>query len=276
MLITFVEPIVLSQDQFYKLNPMVPSSSVRIYVGFLSNNTNIATFWSLRNWFLRDIKGTTIQRGQVNIELNTYNSFVDLSASGLTPGTIYTFSIDNPLTKQAIPTTIISTIDTPSLMINVIDETFRFINMPDATGDVRVIPIGTTILQYGVQFSTNWNVARTEGNGLITSGDRFYAYAPTAIYTRKRDAPPYVDFVPFRGLSSKRIPIFQVPTIWNEGNLCYSIDPPTRVKVSWRQSISGQNADIYQSYDTKVAVLSVDVAQLAGEIVGGVKIAPVY
>jgi len=285
MLITFVEPIVLTQDQFYQLNPSMPSSTTRIYVGFVSDNTNIATIWSLRNWYLRDIRGVIIKKGQVNVQLNTYNSFVDLSATGLTPNTVYTFSIDNPPSTQPLPpmTTIISTISIPTLQIKVIDETFRFTGAPTTIGDLAVVPTvdgGTPA--YAAQFPQGWPVMRAEGDGLVLSGGLMYAYAPTAIYTRNRAAPAYVDFTPFRGLAMRRVRVYQVPTIWSEGNFLYSVDPPTRLTVSWRESIVGATrgapgSDVYKTYDTRVAVASVDVLLLAsGGRVAGVRIVPVF
>jgi len=278
MLITFVEPIILTRDQFYQLG--VSSGVVRIYVGFLSDNINVETIWTLRNWYLRDIRGTIVRKGQINVQMNSYNSFVDLVATGLTPNTVYTFNVENSQTTSSpSATTIISTMDMPATRIKVVNETFRFTGSPIVVGDISITSIGVTpVVAYAAQFPQGWSITRPEGGGLIFSGGQIYAYVPTVIYTRNRSAPAYIDFVPFRGLPSQRIPIYQIPKIQNEGNLRHSIDPPARVRVSWREVVLGSPGSyVNKTHETSMPAKLVDVAQLASSmVVGGVKIVALY
>lgn len=232
------------------------------------------------------MRGVLIRKGQVVVQLNTYDSFVDVNSSGLAEGSIYTFSIDNP--PPNVPSTAtISTIDVASGQIKVIDETFRFGSgiIPLTVGDITVTVVSssssatdrtqTKFESYGARFPTGWSITRNEGNGLIFSGGRVYAYAPSAIYTRNRNSPTYIDFTPFRGLPSKRIPIRQIPRIVNEGNFLYSITPPTRVKVSWSDSVLRRSIP-GMSHDSQIPIGSIDVRQFASGAPAGVKIVAIF
>jgi len=275
MLITFIEPTVLTQDLFYQLTSAQPS--VRIFVGFLSDNTNIATTTSLRNWYIRDINGILVTKGQVSVQLNTFNSYVDVS--GLPMNSIFTFAIDNDVPPAT--TTIISTIDV-SLII-VINEKHVFTGTPVVIGDLILVQIPYNSITlgspptYSVQFPSSWNIIRNEGNGLVFSNGQIYAYAPTVIYTKNRNAPTSIDFSPFRGLSSQEIPIYQVPTIENQGNFLYSIAPSTRVLVKWKTGTTVGNMN-YSMYDSQVPISSVDVKQVApiGTLLSGIRIVAVF
>lgn len=270
ILITLRDPIVFPLDMFYKLVSL--SDTVRIYVGFVTPNTNIIDTWGMRKWYVRNLSGAIVKQGQINVQFNTFNSSVEIGS--LPMKDVYTFIIENPAYATDTSATI-STLDEST--IEVINENARFINKPYTLGDIIVEP--DTDLFWRAKFPTNWSVTRTEGNGIITgtlveeSTAGVYAYAPTAILTRNRIAPPYVNFTPFRGLSASRVPIYQIPTITREKNYVYSITPPTKVKVSWRSSIRQDTTNTYTTHDT---VSEFDMSKLTPGPIASVKISAVF
>lgn len=260
------------QDTFYALNS--PFDTLRVHVGLVTPNTNIHTLWTTRTWLLLNSNGVVIQRGEVNVQLNSFSSFVDLT--GLTTGKIYSLAIENPC-QRVTTTAIISTVDVRS--VRVINEKFLFSGNPKAIGNIVLVPVpaqGKT-MRWRAQFPPEWVTSSTEGTGVIVSqgstGDETYAYAPTAIYTRNRFAPAFINFVAFRGLPAIRIPIYQLPTIIREANHLYSISPATRVVVTWRQSV--RRNEMF-SYDSQVPVASVDLEKTSDAPIASVKISVLF
>lgn len=222
---------------------------------------------------MRDPHGVSIRQGQVNVQLNTFNSFVDIT--GLPMGIVYSFGIENPI-QRVTTTAIISTID-PSL-IKVIDENACFTDKPTVVGDiVAVLHSSRMERSWQIRFPPCWPVMRNECNGIAIGALRgaretfgIYAYAPTAIYTRNRDAASHVDYTPFRGLSVVHVPIRQIPTIMYERNYLYSINPPSRVRVTWR------TRTVSRSYESSFPVDSIDVEKLTSDVIVGVKISALF
>ena len=262
MFITFTLPQVFTKERLYTFSN--PRDVVRVYVGYISDNNNNENAWDTRNYFLRDKRGNTILKGEVGVKLNTFEGFIDLY--GLTVGEVYTLVIENPGTIST--TTVISGIDPNT--ITVVDETFRFTGNPIPFGDIistLIDPNGSPTSARQAHLTMDWAIARTEGNGLIFSGGKVYAYAPSAIYTRNRQAPTYVDFTPFAGIPVKRIQVYQLPTIANQGNYKYSIDPPTHVIATW-ENIDGT----MQTYDSINAIPLLDLSLITSADIHTIKI----
>jgi hypothetical protein len=275
MFITLYEPIVSPLEDFYKLTSV--DDKIKIRVGFNSLGINISKIWSERRWYVRDLSGTAVQSGKVNVKLNTFDAYVEVT--GLEMGGIYTFSIENP-EQGSVSSATISSVDVGA--IGVIDENARFVGMPGVVGDLELyasIDPVTGSLYRRVRFPASWVVTRSAGNGVVvgvlegTEISLPYAYVPYAIYTYDRSAPASVVFSPLRGMATVDVPIRQLPVIRRVANSSYSVDPPTRVRVVWRTSLRGVAVSEYTSRE-RVAVLS--MGEVTSERVVGVVISPMY
>jgi hypothetical protein len=271
--ITFLEPIVYPQYRSYRFGALYGlSDTVKIHVGFITQNTNIRDTYSIREWCLYDSNGVLVRQGEINVHLNTFNSSVIIG--GLLMNAVYSFVVtdhrniaaERAATRRAA---IVSSVAD----IGVINENDRFIEKPRTMGDVDTYKVGP---EWYIRFIENLPITQNEGNGVIMGtlqgSDKpgTYVYAPTAIYTRNRNAPARIDFIPFTGFLSIAIPIYQLPTIIRERNHKYSIDPPTKVRIVWKV---GHNVMSYESEDQ---IGTIDMEKVTAEPISSLSIEAVY
>jgi hypothetical protein len=274
MLISLTLPFVSSKELLYTFRDS--RDIVRVYIGYRHTDgyeiLNIENSYELRKWYLRDRRNIIVQRGELQVKLGTFESYVDLS--NLVSGEVYTFFVENPEieSENLRESTIISGIRASDIIL--IDETFRFVGNPITIGDIictLIDPDGSLFSERQARFTQNWNIERTVGNGLIFSGGKIYAFAPTAIYTRNRNASKFIDFTPYTDLPVKRIPVHQLPTIHFNGNYTYTINPPTRIIATWK-NINGS----YETYDSINIISLLELTNITKEGIQNLRIKAIF
>jgi hypothetical protein len=272
--IKLVESIVSPEMSSYRL--ISSDDVIKINVGFITSNTNIADLWKKRRWSITDISGNIVHQDIVDVELNTFNSYVVVKGSMLEMNTIYTFRIENVAPMNVNTSATISTLRN----MNTVNEKSRFSRKPDVFGDIvtrSIIDSNTGTEFWEIRFRTDWDTMRTEGNGLaigLLEGESLnsplaYAYAPTKISTWDQHAPGHIDFIPFVGMPIMRVPVYRIPVIKHVRNFVYSIDPPARILVEWRKSL--RQVETF-SYETRSEVSVIDVEEIAKDYVSSVYI----
>jgi len=216
LLVPIVKPLYSS---YRTLNGLV-----RIYVGFTSENGNINNIYDRRQWTLKNGDNLVIDSGSVNVKYNTFDAYVDVSE--LVINKAYTFSISNPdfIWRSAI----IITIATMSDVIAV-DETTIFSEPLSLFGDITLYNTNQ------VRLIPDWSITRTDGNGIIKgkNSGRWFAYYPTAIYTRNRDVGETIPYTPITGKAEIDVPIKQLMDVRWAGNYRYEITPASKVRVDF-------------------------------------------
>ena len=89
MILTFIAPIITPQFTVYR----TLTGTLRVYVGFLTDSVNFVSNTILTNWSLRDMNNIVVSTGQVNVIINSFDSYVDLV--GLLNNRYYIFTIGN-------------------------------------------------------------------------------------------------------------------------------------------------------------------------------------
>lgn len=266
MIITFANPKVSPQFTSY----ITTTFPLTIQVGFsIAGVTNVGNLTDNRNWILLDSNGIVIQSGIVNVLLNTFQSSV--SFNNLSLGQIYSFQIINP-NSSTTSSTIFTFLDMSN--IQVIDENYIFSNPIRIYGDL----VFQNENGNSVHFPSDWDVMRTIGNGIILESIpngsqqiskyniKFYAYAPSAMYTLMSNVPSSIMFSPLPGLLTINIPIYQNPFIREVGSLLYEIIPPTKLSVVFNG----------KQYSINSAVSTLDMKSLTDDKVGMIQITPIF
>jgi hypothetical protein len=232
MIITLIEPVIKPEKQIYR----APDGTIRIYVGIITNNINLASPFIQRTWILKDKNGVIISTGSVSVKLNTFDSYVDFNdLPHQTGNEIYFFSIDENIA-------VISTIPTNSLQdIIIVDEFFQFPE-PINSGALKVYGNLSVFNSSYIRLPTNWPLMNPHTNELyvpnMSSGfvmnentGEIYVFVPTMILTHDSHYPSQISYIPFPDLPLKLVDIHVLPVIKKLSSKKYSISPSHRVRV---------------------------------------------
>lgn len=218
MKIYFEKAIIAPEKYSYSGN-----TSFEIKIGANVTHTNFITNIININWYLKDVTGTIVQTGNLNAYINSYTAVIHLI--GLLPASIYRLEIENPNSIKR--TTIIYTGSVNNFIM--VDENYVF-------------PPGSLYIYGDLLFDQDtrklflpydWNITRYLGNAIIVHGNQNYIFSPKHIFTSIKTIPSIIKFVPFVGYPEQDVRIDIIPKITKINNFILSIDPPTKLMITF-------------------------------------------
>jgi hypothetical protein len=196
----------------------------RVYLGISTDHTNILTPSINKNWSLY-LDEQLIQSGTVNVRINSFSSYVDIT--GLIRNRLYYFTIHNE--NSSDQTAVITTINNPTI----VDEFYPFTEQIQIHGSLISYPSQSAPgSPTYVRLPSNWNLRILKTPGYIITSTGTFVFVPSKIITHDRDLGDHVNYMAFPTLPVMNLKVCVLPSIRRMSFSAISVDPPTRLKIS--------------------------------------------